>query len=280
MVQFPFAHVVAAVGATFAVSSALAQHDQHQPGQPAATHAAPRQPVPATHAPTPAEHAQPARPSDPYPLTTCPVTGEVLGSMGDPIVKDYDGREVRFCCGGCVGKFEAAQDKYWATIDEQIVQEQLPFYPVTTCVVSGESLGESGEDTAINYVYRNRLVRFCCSDCVEEFLKDPEPTLAKLDAAVIQQQRDGYPLQTCLVSGEELNAMGGPIEIVIGNRLVRLCCTGCEADLRATPLEFLPILDKAWAEHGMPEATDKIPEAGHDEHNTNGAHGGHEHHGG
>ena len=44
---------------------------------------------------------------DPYPLGTCPVTGEKLGAMGSPIVKVYDGREIRFCCGGCPAKFEA-----------------------------------------------------------------------------------------------------------------------------------------------------------------------------
>ncbi len=36
----------------------------------------------------------------PYTLDTCPVSGEKLGSMGDPSVKMYDGREVRFCGGG------------------------------------------------------------------------------------------------------------------------------------------------------------------------------------
>lgn len=43
----------------------------------------------------------------PYPLDTCIVTGNALGSMGDPITKVYDGQEVKFCCKPCVEEFEA-----------------------------------------------------------------------------------------------------------------------------------------------------------------------------
>lgn len=53
----------------------------------------------------------------PYPLDTCIVSGEKLGSMGAPIVKVYDGREVRFCCSGCVKRFEADKAAYLAKID-------------------------------------------------------------------------------------------------------------------------------------------------------------------
>jgi len=53
----------------------------------------------------------------PYPLDSCIVSGEKLGSMGAPIVKVYDGREVRFCCSGCVKRFEADKAAYLAKID-------------------------------------------------------------------------------------------------------------------------------------------------------------------
>lgn len=35
---------------------------------------------------------------DTYTLTTCVVSGEKLGEMGDPYIFQYEGREVRFCC--------------------------------------------------------------------------------------------------------------------------------------------------------------------------------------
>ena len=45
--------------------------------------------------------------TEPYALNTCAVSGEELGAMDDVIVKTYDGREVRFCCEGCIEDFEA-----------------------------------------------------------------------------------------------------------------------------------------------------------------------------
>lgn len=61
-----------------------------------------------------------------------------------------------------------------------------PSYPLTTCVVSGEALGEMG--APVDYVYKeegkpDRLVKFCCKMCVGKFKKDPAKYLAKLDAA-------------------------------------------------------------------------------------------------
>ncbi len=46
----------------------------------------------------------------PYTLETCAVSGEKLGGMGDAVVKEYKGQEVKFCCGGCVKKFEKDVD--------------------------------------------------------------------------------------------------------------------------------------------------------------------------
>lgn len=54
-------------------------------------------------------------------------------------------------------------------------------YPLSTCVVSGEKLGEMGKPVILNY--QGTEVRFCCNDCVKTFKKDPEKYLAKLKAA-------------------------------------------------------------------------------------------------
>jgi len=54
-----------------------------------------------------------------YPLTTCVVSGEKLGEMGAPVVTNYKGTEVRFCCSGCVKKFNADPDKYLAKLDKK-----------------------------------------------------------------------------------------------------------------------------------------------------------------
>ncbi len=47
-----------------------------------------------------------------YPLKTCVVSGNTLGSMGKPVTKVHQGQEVKFCCKPCVKKFDANPAKY------------------------------------------------------------------------------------------------------------------------------------------------------------------------
>ncbi|MDB6136376.1 MAG: hypothetical protein JWM59_4619 [Verrucomicrobiales bacterium] len=42
----------------------------------------------------------------PYPLKTCIVSDEELGSMGKPVSFTHDGQEIKICCKGCKPKFE------------------------------------------------------------------------------------------------------------------------------------------------------------------------------
>jgi len=207
-----------------------------------------------------AEHAQPAGDAvapdaaatwtDPYTLDTCPISGQKLGSMGDPIVKKYGGREVRFCCGACIGTFEADIAASWKKVDEAIMKDQVRYYPVETCVVSGEPLVENGEDIATNLVYGNRLVRLCCTMCEREFKADPKKFISKLDKAVADSQREGYPLDTCVVAGSKLGSMGEPAEMVVAGRLVRFCCASCEPEVKADPVKYIAEIDKAWQAKG------------------------------
>ncbi|MHC5024769.1 MAG: hypothetical protein ACYTGG_12840, partial [Planctomycetota bacterium] len=165
--------------------------------------------------------------------------------MGDPIVKTYDGREVRFCCKACVPAFEADMKAGFAKIDEAIVKQQKKSYPLETCLVMDNEPLEGEDGTPFDYVHNNRLVRFCCKRCARKFRDDPATYLAKLDAAIIEQQLPDYPLETCVVSGQKLGSMGEPKNIVMANRLVRLCCGGCEKSLRADPLVYLGKLGPA-----------------------------------
>ena len=181
---------------------------------------------------------------DAYTLDTCPVSGGKLGSMGGVVVKEYNGREVRFCCAGCPGKFEAKQVEFTKKIDAALIKQQTPLYPLETCLVSGEKLGSMGP--AIDYAYQNRLIRFCCKGCIGKFEKDPAKYLSKLNAAVVKRQKASYALKTCVVSGEKFGGdMGEPIEYVVGNRLIRLCCKGCVKKFEKDPLQFLSKLNGA-----------------------------------
>jgi len=66
--------------------------------------------------------------------------------------------------------------------------EAVAAYPLTTCVVSGDTLGDGDMGPPINYVHKeegkpDRLVRFCCKSCIRDFKKDPATYLKKIDDA-------------------------------------------------------------------------------------------------
>lgn len=215
-------------------------------------------------------------PTEPYTLKTCPVSGKKLGSMGDPVVKTFQGRQVRFCCNGCVGKFRRKQAAYFKTIDAQLIKAQLPFYPSTTCLVSKESLVEDGKDIGTNVIVGNRLVRLCCDDCKTKITAKPKKYMVRLDAAVKKAQRKAYPLKTCVVSGKKLGTMGKPYEVVLANRLLRLCCKGCVSKLKADPAKYLAKLDPKKHKDAASRPTkrkESAPEHGGKKHD----HGNHKH---
>ena len=54
----------------------------------------------------------------PYTLKTCIISGDKLGEMGDPYVYAYKGREIKFCCKGCLKDFNKDPEKYVKLIDQ------------------------------------------------------------------------------------------------------------------------------------------------------------------
>jgi YHS domain-containing protein len=55
--------------------------------------------------------------SKPYPLEACLVSGEKLGSMGDAIIINHEGQEIKFCCDSCVPKFKKDPAKYLSKLE-------------------------------------------------------------------------------------------------------------------------------------------------------------------
>ena len=53
-----------------------------------------------------------------YPLTTCIVSDEPLGAMGDAVEFDHAGQTIKFCCKSCVRKFKKDPAKYLAKLTE------------------------------------------------------------------------------------------------------------------------------------------------------------------
>lgn len=53
-------------------------------------------------------------------------------------------------------------------------------YPLSTCIVSDEKLGEMGKPVMVDY--KSQQVGFCCKSCFGDFDKEPAKYLAKLQA--------------------------------------------------------------------------------------------------
>lgn len=174
---------------------------------------------------------------DPYTLSTDPVSGKALGKLEDQITLRHQGREFRFANEENSKAFQSSPETHVARVDKQIIAAQGKAYPLTTCPVSGEKLGAMGDP--LDLVVGNRLVRVCCKGCIKGVLKDRDAAIAKLDAAVVKSQLATYTSKICAVSGRELGGMGKPIDLVIANKLVRLCCKGCIKKVKADPLKYL-----------------------------------------
>jgi len=177
----------------------------------------------------------------PYLLDICPISGQKLDSKGDTVVEVIDGREVRFCCAECPEKFKEDKTKMFAKLDKLMIANQLPFYPLTTCILSGEELDLFGEP--VDFIYGNRLFRTCCDNCKGAFLKDPEDLIQEVDEAIVKAQLENYPLSTCVIGKGPLDGMGGPEHMIVGNRLVEICCNGCRKGVLKDPLAVFAKID-------------------------------------
>ncbi|QDU82929.1 YHS domain protein [Planctomycetes bacterium Pla163] len=220
-----------------AMIDAARPHDEHEHGE---------------HGGDAHEEARPFA-GDPYLLDTDPVSGKKLARVADLIVMEHEGRELRFNDKKSVAAFEKDPAKVLAAVDAALVRLQLAYYPTDTCIVSGEKLGSMGDPVEV--IHRNRLVRLCCKGCLAKFHKDPDSYIAKLEVAATEAQLESYPLQTCVVTDEELGGeMGEPVDLLIGYRLVRLCCAGCEPRVRRDPLKYLALIDAAIKAQSKPNS--------------------------
>lgn len=58
------------------------------------------------------------------------------------------------------------------------------------------------------------------------------------DAAAKTATDDAYPLDVCVVSGEELGSMGDPVNFVHEGVAMKLCCDHCLPKLKKDPAKY------------------------------------------
>ncbi|MCF6287104.1 MAG: hypothetical protein L3K26_18250, partial [Candidatus Hydrogenedentes bacterium] len=127
--------------------------------------------------------------------------------------------------------------------DEKPIADQASHYPSKTCISSGGPLDAHDKPDGISFVVGNRLMKTCCAKCKAKVEADPTAHFAKLDKLVIEAQRANYKLGACPVSDEPLG--DSPVEVVVANRLIKLCCEGCKKKVIANPLAALEKIDAA-----------------------------------
>ena len=103
----------------------------------------------------------------------CPVSGEKLGSHGQPIKVAIGEKkeQVFLCCEACkTGKLKA---EHWGTIHKNIKNAQ------SACPVMGKPLPEKPGFTILN----GTVVYVCCPPCVDKINAEPTKFLTKVNAS-------------------------------------------------------------------------------------------------
>lgn len=69
-------------------------------------------------------HSSGPRRVKPYPLKTCIVSGEELGSMGKPKYAIYKMQRIKFCCKPCLKKFKKNRKKYLKLLQDKVAKQK------------------------------------------------------------------------------------------------------------------------------------------------------------
>jgi YHS domain-containing protein len=99
---------------------------------------------------------------------TCLALGAALITTAAPIA--FSGTTSGGCCGAMTPMADTAKS-----------DTKAKAYPLDTCIVSGEKLGEMGDPFV--FTHEGQEIKLCCKSCKKKFDKSPETYLKKLKDA-------------------------------------------------------------------------------------------------
>ncbi|MHB1035108.1 MAG: hypothetical protein ACYC35_19805 [Pirellulales bacterium] len=117
----------------------------------------------------------------------CPITGERLGGMGDPIKVLVDGWPLYLCCQGCIAKVKNDPAAYLPKAAPRVTTPALDesdragIAGQRVCPVTGAPLGSMGDP--IKVLVDGRPLYLCCQGCLGKVQSDPEEYLRKAGQA-------------------------------------------------------------------------------------------------
>lgn len=115
-------------------------------------------------------------------------------------------------------------------------------YPLAVCPVSDEKLGSMGDPVVL--VEGSQEIELCCKSCKKDFEKNKAEHLKKIEAA--WKKVKAYPLSTCIVSDEPLDAEKA-VGVVYEGREYAFCCKNCVKDFKKDSAKFAKKLEAAAA---------------------------------
>ena len=204
---------------------------------------------------------------------SCPVSGKPLGSMGDPLAVNVQGKIVYVCCAGCTDAIHSNPAQYAAgrpkiLISSATAADAALIAQQKVCPVMDEPLGGMGQP--IKVLIGEHPIYLCCKGCIKKVQAEPAKYLAMVygsaPAVVAEgsdQVRPGIfkvsaidapfvaAQKRCPVMDEPLEAMGGPFKVNADGRAIYICCPGCAKKIAAEPQKYLAIL----AEQGISAPT-------------------------
>ncbi len=123
----------------------------------------------------------------PYPLDTCIVSDEKLGSMGKPVVFVFENQEIKLCCKDCRKDFDENPKKFLEKINNPS-KEAKPSAPAAVPSQSG---------TVVQLTVDGLVCNFCASNITKTFTKLPEVSAVYVNLtakAVLLQLKEGQKL--------------------------------------------------------------------------------------
>lgn len=143
--------------------------------------------------------------------------------------------------GSLVGIARADKEKAGAV--PKVAGKPAAFAPyfLTTDAATGEALPAK----PIVAIVQDREFRFATEANRKTFEATPDKYVGKVDKAMIEILRPLYPTKVCVVSDEELGTMGDPIDMMVGNSLIRLCCKSCVTKLEKDPAATMKLVEAA-----------------------------------
>ena len=178
---------------------------------------------------------------DAYYLRTCAICDALLGAKGEARDCVHEGRGLRMCSQKCLDELARSPRSAVQRVDAAMIADQLPYYPLKVSLVNGRPLGEK----PVDFIWGNRLFRAIDAAEQQVILRDPVAYIRKLDRKVIDAQTPNYGMpEKCPVQGDILPT-DHKIDLVVANRMIRVCCGRCVHVVRARPYQYLTMVEYA-----------------------------------